>query len=100
VSDPPANLVQKIEALLFGQMSKIADEIGDGMLIACATMTLKDLYCGGSPSSVVSPIEHAFPPYLSIPTAATAVTPWSKFIIKILFVSNVRGVGLRVNLQE
>jgi hypothetical protein len=60
-SDPPANLVQKIDALLFGQMSEIADEIGDG---ACSTMTLKDRCYGGSPGSVVSPVEHAFSPYL------------------------------------
>jgi hypothetical protein len=66
VSDPPANLVQKIQALLFGQMSEIADEIGNGVLIACSTITLKYRYCSGSPSSMVSPIEHAFSPYLSI----------------------------------
>jgi hypothetical protein len=50
VSDPPANLVQKIDAWLFGQMSEIADEIGDGMLITRST-TLKDRYCGGSPAA-------------------------------------------------
>jgi hypothetical protein len=32
-------------------------------------------------------------------SAAAAVTPSSKFIIKFLFVSNVRKVGLGVNLQ-
>jgi hypothetical protein len=92
VSDPPANLVQKIEALLFGQMSEIADEIGNGLLIACSTITLKYCYCSGSPSSMVSPIEHAFSPTYRSPqptSAATAAAPSSKFIIKILFVSNV-----------
>jgi hypothetical protein len=36
------------------------------MLIACSTITLKYRYCSGSPSSMVSPIEHAFSPHLSI----------------------------------
>ena len=63
VSDLPANL-QKNDALPFGQMSEIAEEIGNGMLIVRSTMTLKYRYCGGSPSGVVSPIEHAFSPSL------------------------------------
>jgi hypothetical protein len=36
-SDPPANLIGKIEAALFSQVTDIAAEIGDGMLIACST---------------------------------------------------------------
>jgi hypothetical protein len=93
MSDPPANLVQKIETLLFGQMSEIANEIGDGMLISCSTMTLKYRYRGGSPSSVVSPIEHAFSPYLvDLPNQLQRLPQWldrNKVIIKNLFVSNV-----------
>jgi hypothetical protein len=62
VSDPPADLVKKIEAALFSQVPEIADEIGDGMLIACSTMTLKYCYGVSSPGCVVLPLEHAFPP--------------------------------------
>jgi hypothetical protein len=64
VSNLPVNLVRKIEALLFGQVSELADEIADGRLIAGSTMTLKGRSCRGSPSGVVSPTEHAFSPCL------------------------------------
>jgi len=56
---------------------EIADEIGNGMLIACSTLTLKYRYRGGSPSSVVSPIEHASLPYLvDLPDQIQRLSQW------------------------
>ena len=52
VSDRAANLIKKIEALLFSQMAEITDEIGDGVIIARSAMTLEHRNCGGSRRSV------------------------------------------------
>jgi hypothetical protein len=60
VSDPPADLFKKIEPALFGQMAEIADEIGDSVVIARSTETLKRRYGGGRPGNVISPFKHAF----------------------------------------
>jgi hypothetical protein len=43
VPNAPTNLLQKIELSFVGKVSKIADQIRNGIVITCATTSLKHL---------------------------------------------------------
>ena len=51
--NPSPDLTDKVEPALLGQMSEIADEVCDGMLVTGAAVPLKNSDGLGSPSNVV-----------------------------------------------
>src|SRR5450759_2969419 len=59
--NPSPDLTDKVEPALLGQMSEIADEVCDGMLVTGAAVPLKNRDGLGSPSNVVGFISHALP---------------------------------------
>jgi hypothetical protein len=62
MADASFYLAQKIEATLFGQMSEVANKICDGMLVACAAMSLEDCHRLGGPRDVVWLVDHGDSP--------------------------------------
>ncbi len=54
-------LAEKVEAALLGQVSKIADQVRDGMLVTSAAVRLKNRDSFGGPNDVVGFVGHAFP---------------------------------------
>jgi hypothetical protein len=54
VSNAPSHLVEKVEATLLGQMSEIADQVCDGMLITSAAVPLKNGDRVGGPGDMVA----------------------------------------------
>src|SRR5262249_36845174 len=56
------HLAQKIEATLLGQVSEVANKICDGMLVACAAMSLEDCHRVGGPRDVVWLVDHGHTP--------------------------------------
>src|ERR1019366_1434908 len=61
VSNAPLHLAKKVEAALLGQMSEIADQVCDGMLVTGAAVPLKNRDGLGGPRNVVGFIGHALP---------------------------------------
>ena len=61
VSNAPPYLAEKVEAALLGQMSEIADQVCDGMLVTSAAVPLKNCDRVGGPGDVVSFVDHASP---------------------------------------
>jgi hypothetical protein len=61
MSNSSPDLAHKVETALFHQMSKIADQICNGMLINGATVLLKGCDCSGRPSEVFGFIAHVPP---------------------------------------
>jgi len=61
VPNAPAKLTDKVKAALLGQVSEVANQVGDGMLLSRTAMTLKSPYGLCGPSDVVSSIDHVFP---------------------------------------
>jgi hypothetical protein len=59
VADASPDLAKKVEAALLGQMSQIADQVCDGMLVTGAAVPLKNRDGLGGPSNVVGFIGHA-----------------------------------------
>jgi hypothetical protein len=61
MTNPSPNLVEKIETLLLGQVSKIAYQIGYGMFVCRSAMSLENGNSLGGPGNVVGFISHAQP---------------------------------------
>jgi hypothetical protein len=59
--DATLHLAKKIETALFGQMSEIADQVCDGMLVTGAAVLLKNRDGLGGPGNVFDFICHARP---------------------------------------
>ena len=53
-------LAQKVEAALLGQVSEIADQICNGVLMSSAAVLLKNFNCLGSPVDVIGFFYHDF----------------------------------------
>jgi hypothetical protein len=62
VSNAPLHLAKKVEAALLGQVSQIADQVCDGMLITGAAVLLKNRDCLSGPGNVFVMIPTATPP--------------------------------------
>jgi len=59
--NPSPDLTDKIEAALLSQVSEIADQICDGMLVTSAAVLLKNHDGLGGPGNVVGFISHSRP---------------------------------------
>ena len=59
VTDAPFDLAEKIEAALLRQVSEVADQVCDGMLVTSAAVPLKNGDCLGGPRNVVDFIGYA-----------------------------------------
>jgi hypothetical protein len=59
VANAPPNLGDKIEVTLLGQMSKIADQVGDGVFLHGAAALLKNRERLGGGGNVFAFIDHA-----------------------------------------
>jgi hypothetical protein len=51
-------LTEEVKAAFLGQVSEVANEVCDGMLVACATMLLENSYRFGGPRDVVRLVDH------------------------------------------
>jgi hypothetical protein len=51
-------LTEEVEAAFLGQVSEVANEVCDGMLVACATVFLEKSYRLGGPRDVVRLVDH------------------------------------------
>jgi hypothetical protein len=61
VPNAPPHLAEKVETALISQVSEIADQVCDGMIVTSLTVPLKNRDCLGSPGNVVRFIGHASP---------------------------------------
>jgi hypothetical protein len=59
--NPSPDLTDKVEATLLSQVSEIADQVCDGMLVTSAAVLLKNRDGLGGPRNVVGFIRHTFP---------------------------------------
>ena len=57
----PSCLAEKVEAALISQVSEIADQVSDGIVVTSSTVPLKNGDRLGSPGNVVGFISHALP---------------------------------------
>ena len=57
------NLAEEVEAAFLGQVSEIANELCDGMLVACATVFLENSYRFGGPRDMVRLVDHQYHPH-------------------------------------
>jgi hypothetical protein len=57
----PSCLAEKVEAALISQVSEIADQISNGMVVTSSTVPLKNGDGLGGPGNVVGFISHASP---------------------------------------
>jgi hypothetical protein len=62
MSNSSPDFGDKVEAALLGQMSEIADQISDSVLVIGAAVLLKSRDSGGGPSKVFGFIAHLAPP--------------------------------------
>jgi hypothetical protein len=53
VPDAPLELAEKVEATILSQMTEVADQVCDGMLVSGATVLLKNRDGLGSPCNVI-----------------------------------------------
>ena len=60
VPNAPAYLADKVETALIREMSEIADQVGDGMIVTCPAMTLKQCHDLSGPGDVVGSVDHVF----------------------------------------
>jgi len=61
VPNAPPDLTEKVETALLGQVSEIADQVCDGVLVTSAAAPLKNRDRLGSPGDVVGFIGHPSP---------------------------------------
>jgi hypothetical protein len=59
VPSAPLCLIDEIKAALLGKVSEVANEVCDGMFVACAAMFLENCNRFRSPSDVLSFFNHA-----------------------------------------
>jgi hypothetical protein len=59
--NPSPDFTDKVEATLLSQVSEIADQVCDGMLVTSAAVPLKYRDGLGGPRDVVGFIRHTFP---------------------------------------
>jgi hypothetical protein len=59
--NPSPDLTDKVEPALLSQVSEIADQVCDGMLVTGAAVPLKNRDGLGGPRNVVGFIRHTFP---------------------------------------
>ena len=57
--NPSPDLIDKVKAALLSQVSEIADQVCDGMLVTGAAVLLKNRDGFGGPGNVVDFISHA-----------------------------------------
>lgn len=69
VPNAPFYLAKKVEATLLGQVSEIADQICNGMLITSAAVLLKNRDGLSGPSDVVRSVDHYSPQQYNRSTA-------------------------------
>ena len=72
MADAAFYLVEKVEAALISQVSEVANEVGDRMLVACAAMLLKNRHCFRGPGNVAlsiigNPYQPLVPPEILEP---------------------------------
>ena len=59
VPDASPYLAQEVEASLLGQVSQVADQVCDGMLVASSAVLLENFDRIGGPGDVVRVVDHA-----------------------------------------
>jgi hypothetical protein len=72
VPDAPLDLADKVEATILSQMTEVADQVCDGMLVSSATVLLKNRDGLGSPCNVIGFVRHA--PFFSM-APSCRITP-------------------------
>jgi hypothetical protein len=71
-------LAEEVEAAFLGQMSKVANEVCDGLLVACATVFLENSYRFGGPGDVVR-LPVVISPVAASKTSFTNTAPSGNF---------------------
>jgi hypothetical protein len=75
VPDAPLDLAEKVEATILSQMTEVADQVCDGMLVSGATVLLKKRNCLGSPCNMIGFVRHvrfSMAPPVKMPTPSVA----------------------------
>ena len=67
----PLDLAEKVKAKVIGQVSEVADQVCDRMLIATSAVLLKNRDGLGGPHDMVGFVGHASPRFSVFTTAAT-----------------------------
>jgi hypothetical protein len=76
--NPSPDLTDKVEAALLSQVSEIADQVCDSMLVTSAAVLLKNCDGLGGPRNVVGFIRHTFPSACPLKDTLGRTTPSGK----------------------